>query len=63
MAEQHLPPEGMEAVGAACERYEQEGGRAGNHAALHALADELIRRYAGAVHPAPVTPRGFGCCG
>ena len=61
MAEQHLPPEGMEAVGAACERYEQD--RAGNHAALHALADELIRRYAGAVHPAPVTPRGFGCCG
>jgi hemerythrin-like domain-containing protein len=61
MAEQHLPPEAMEAVAAACERFEQEPSRAGKHDALHALADELIRRHAGAVHPAP--SHRLGCCG
>jgi hemerythrin-like domain-containing protein len=64
MAEQHLPPEALETVGAACEAFERSAARAGKHEALHALADELIHRHAGAVHPAP-TPaqRGFGCCG
>lgn len=64
MAEQHLPPEALEAVGAACEAFERSDARAGKHEALHALADDLIRRHAAAVHPAP-TPahRGFGCCG
>ncbi len=63
MAEQHLPPEALEAVGAACERYEGDAGRAGKHDALHALADELTRRHAAAVHPAPRPDRGLGCCG
>jgi hemerythrin-like domain-containing protein len=63
MAEQHLPPEALEAVGAACERYEEEGERAGKHAALHALADELTRRHAGAVHPTTGPAPRLGCCG
>jgi hemerythrin-like domain-containing protein len=64
MAEQHLPPEAMEEVAAACERYEADPARAGKHEALHALADELIRRHAAAVHPDPSpAPRGFGCHG
>jgi len=64
MAEQHLPPEALEAVGAACEAFEAAPERAGQHEALHALADELIRRHAGAVHPAPAPGhRGLGCCG
>jgi hemerythrin-like domain-containing protein len=64
MAEQHLPPEALEQVGALCETFEATGERAGTHAALHALADDLIRRHAGAVHPASDQPhRGLGCCG
>ncbi len=64
MAEQHLPPEAMEGVAEACERYEADPARAGKHEALHALAGELIRRHAAAVHPeASQTPRGLGCCG
>lgn len=62
MAEQHLPGEALAAVGEACDRYQQD--RAGKHEDLHALADELIRRHAAAVHPEPThSPRGFGCCG
>jgi hemerythrin-like domain-containing protein len=64
MAEQHLPPEVLEAVGAACEKYEQDEARAGAHERLHALADELVARHAGAVHPtSSVPPQRFGCCG
>jgi hemerythrin-like domain-containing protein len=64
MAEQHLPPEALEAVGAACEKYEQDETRAGAHERLHALADELVLRHAGAVHPTTsVPPQRFGCCG
>jgi hemerythrin-like domain-containing protein len=64
MAEQHLPPEVVEEVGAACERYEQDEARAGAHERLHALAEELVRRHAPAVHPSDPPPRaGFGCCG
>lgn len=64
MAEQHLPGEALAAVGEACERYERDATRAAHHEALHALAEELIRRHAAAVHPEPTgAPRGFGCCG
>jgi hemerythrin-like domain-containing protein len=64
MAEQHLPPQALEAVAGACEVYERAPERAGKHEALHALADDLIRRHAGAVHPAPAPGhRGLGCCG
>ena len=64
MAEQHLPGDALAAVGEACERYASDAGHAGKHEALHALADDLIRRHAAAVHPEPSdAPRGFGCCG
>jgi hemerythrin-like domain-containing protein len=65
MAEQHLPPEVMEAVGSACERYEQEETRAGAHERLHALAEDLVRLHAPAVHPSsgPPSRAGFGCFG
>lgn len=64
MAEQHLPPEALEAVGAACEKYEHDEARAGAHERLHQLAEELVARHAGAVHPtASVPPNRFGCCG
>ena len=63
MAEQHLPPEAMQAVADACARYEEDPARAGKHGRLHALGDELIRAHAAAVHPSE--PRAFrgGCCG
>lgn len=65
MAEQHLPPEAIEAVGMACERYEQDESRAGAHERLHALAEELVARHAPTVHPGSRPPprAGFGCCG
>jgi hemerythrin-like domain-containing protein len=63
MAEQHLPPETMERVAEACERY--EAARAGAHEALHALAEELVARHAPAVHPESQAPHAqrSGCCG
>lgn len=65
MAEQHLPAETIEAVGRACDAYDREPARAARHEALAALAEELIRRHASAVHPDPASPspRGLGCCG
>jgi hemerythrin-like domain-containing protein len=65
MAEQHLPPEAMEAVSAECERFEEERTGSGAHARLHALADDLVEKHASAVHPPPRDPgaHGFGCCG
>jgi hemerythrin-like domain-containing protein len=65
MAEQHLPPEVIDAVGDACERYERDEARAGAHERLHALAEELVRVHAPGVHPASSPPprAGFGCCG
>jgi hemerythrin-like domain-containing protein len=62
MAEQHLPPSAMEAVSAACERYEADEARAGAHERLHALADELVATHAPAVHPAPHQAHRLGCC-
>jgi hemerythrin-like domain-containing protein len=63
MAEQHLPPDAMQVVGEACERYEDDPARAGAHERLHALAEELVRIHAPAVHPAPPPGHRFGCCG
>jgi hemerythrin-like domain-containing protein len=60
MAEQHLPPEAIEAVAQACERYES---RAGAHEKLRALGDELVREHAPAVHPHDAAAQRFGCCG
>lgn len=65
MAEQHLAPEVMAEVGAACERFEAERTGEGAHERYHALAEDLIRRHAGAIHPAPEpsAPHRLGCCG
>ncbi|ACG73681.1 Hemerythrin HHE cation binding domain protein [Anaeromyxobacter sp. K] len=65
MAEQHLPPEVMAEVGAACDRFEAERTGAGAHERYHALAEELIRRHAGSIHPGaqPSTAHRFGCAG
>jgi hemerythrin-like domain-containing protein len=57
MAEQHLPPDALQAVSEECERVEEAGAAT----ALHALADELVQRHAGAVHPQERRPLGFGC--
>jgi len=62
MAEQHLPPEAMEAVADACEKFEQDEARAGAHEKLHALAEELVRLHAPAVHPEPAPSHRIGCC-
>jgi hemerythrin-like domain-containing protein len=64
MAEQHLPPETLEAVGEACDAYERDEARAGKHEQLHALAEDLVRVHAPTVHPEHAQrPTGFGCCG
>jgi hemerythrin-like domain-containing protein len=57
MAEQHLPPDAMQAVSEECERVEETG--AGS--SLTALADDLVQRHASAVHPSQERPPG--CCG
>jgi hemerythrin-like domain-containing protein len=63
MAEQHLPPEAMQEVSDACDRYEEDPSRAGKHEQLHALAEELLRAHAAAVHPAETPTFRGGCCG
>jgi hemerythrin-like domain-containing protein len=63
MAEQHLPPDALAAVSAACDDHDRAEGRAEKQEALHALADDLVRRHAGAVHPPAPAHRGLGCCG
>lgn len=63
MAEQHLPPDAMRAVGDACEKYEGDEARAGAHERLHALAEELVQRHAPAVHPESAESHRHGCCG
>jgi hemerythrin-like domain-containing protein len=64
MAEQHLSPEALQEVAAACERLDEERNGAGTHKHLHALAEELVDRHANAVHP-PSGPsqHRLGCCG
>ncbi len=65
MAEQHLSPDRLEAVSAACERYEEQKTGSGEHERLHRLAEELVGRHA----PGPRSPEvlrthsGHGCCG
>lgn len=63
MAEQHLAPEAMERVAEECARLDAD--RAGDQEKLHALGEELVARYAPAVHPPSQGPHrhGFGCCG
>jgi hemerythrin-like domain-containing protein len=63
MAEQHLPPETMQSVSEACDRYEEAPERSGKHEQLHALAEELIRAHAAAVHPPQPHSHRMGCCG
>jgi len=63
MAEQHLPPDALERVGEDCERFEQEKTGSGEHERLHALVEDLVRRYAGATHPSPTPVERHGCCG
>ena len=59
MAEQHLPAEAMAEVSLACDRYEGSAAQGGEPDRLRALAEELIRTHAAAVHP----PEPRGCCG
>jgi hemerythrin-like domain-containing protein len=59
MAEQRLSPEAMARVGAGCERFEAERTGSGEHARLHALAEELVARHAAAPR---VAARPHGCC-
>ena len=63
MAEQRLPPELMNRVAQDCERFEEHQSRAGEHERLHALAEQLIARYAPLARsePAPAFAGGFGC--
>jgi hemerythrin-like domain-containing protein len=65
MAEQHLPPDALQAVSEDCERFEAEKTGSGEHERFHALAESLVARYAGTAHGAPQgqRPRGLGCCG
>lgn len=51
LAVQHLPPDAMDRVDEACERYEAERTGAGEHERLHRLADELVARYAAGTDP------------
>ena len=59
----HLPSDAMQEVADACARYEEGPARAGDHARLHALAEELIRVHAAAVHPGEARAHRAGCCG
>jgi hemerythrin-like domain-containing protein len=63
MAEQHLSPEVLAEVGASCERFEEQQTGSGTHERLHALAEELVLRHAGSVHPASSPTFRTGCCG
>lgn len=60
MAEQRLPPEVLEAVGAACA--EQDQARAASSERLVALAEGLVLRHAAVGHPRP-QPAHAGCGG
>jgi hemerythrin-like domain-containing protein len=62
MAEQHLPPEALAQVGAACEEFEAARTASGSLEALSALGDALVARHAHAVHPPSDPPGRFGCC-
>ena len=51
MAEQHVPPDAMEAVDRRCAAFDAEPGHAVLHARYARQADELVARHASAVHP------------
>ena len=62
MAEQRLPPDALERVQAACETFEEKKAASGEHARLHALAEELLARHAPLrIHDEP--PRRAAACG
>ncbi len=65
MAEQHLSPERLEQVNAACELYEEQKTGSGEHERLHRLAEELAARHAPGQRGAeiPLSHGGHGCCG
>ena len=62
MAEQRLPAEVMERVSADCEAYEARKTGSGEHERLHALAEELVSRYAPMSRSAAAPRPQFGCC-
>jgi hemerythrin-like domain-containing protein len=59
MAEQHLPPQLMERVDQACQRYEEEKTGSGEHERLHRLAEELVARHVPAL-PREKAPHAHG---
>ena len=64
MAEQRLPPDALERVSAACERYDEQKAASGEADRLRALADDLLARHANLnadPQPRPVHASG-GCC-
>jgi hemerythrin-like domain-containing protein len=61
MAEQHLSPERMARVAEDCDRFEAERTGSGEHARLHALAEDLVSSHAAVAHPA-AQPVRHGCC-
>jgi hemerythrin-like domain-containing protein len=63
MAEQHLPPEAMAQVGAACDEFEAARIASGSLERLSALGEALVARHAHAVHPPSDPAGGIGCCG
>ncbi len=63
MAEQHLPPDAMAQVGAACDEFEAKRTASGSLERLSALGEALVARHAHAVHPPSGPAGGFGCCG
>ena len=59
MAEQRLPAETLEGVDSACAAHDADAGNASTQERLHALGEELVKRYA----PHAPAPRSMGCCG
>lgn len=51
MAEQHVPPGAMEAVGQRCAAFDAEPGQAALHEKYARQAEELVARHAPAAHP------------
>jgi hemerythrin-like domain-containing protein len=56
MAEQHLPPPALEAVGEACDRFDAEPGHSALHAHLLGVAAALVARHVPSVHPQEIHP-------
>lgn len=62
MAAQHLPPEAMQRVDEACERYELEQTGSGEHERLHRLAEQLVARHAPSAAEGTSSHAHGGCC-